>query len=149
MVSSAYGKGSAFVDFSGRIGNAKWKTDKVASQMASAIHHDGFIYGIHGQAGSRSNFSTLYCINADSGKIFWEKKGYGLSSIILVGTTLVLLSEKGELALVDVNSEQFTEFANFQVLSGMDNWIAPAYANGRLHCRSSDGDWVCLKMDFK
>ena len=25
-----------------------------------------------------------------------------------------------------------------QILGGKDNWIPPSYANGRLHCRSSD-----------
>ncbi len=74
LVSSAYGKGSAFIDFSSKVGNTKWKTDKVASQMASAIHHDGFIYGIHGQAGSRSSFSTLFCMNAENGKIFGKRR---------------------------------------------------------------------------
>ena len=147
LVSSAYGKGSAFIDFSGKTPSALWKTDKVASQMASAIYNEGFIYGIHGQAGTRSNFSTIFCLNADNGKIFWEHKGYGLSSIILVGKTLVVLSEKGELALIEANPNKFTELANFQVLSGKDNWIPPTYANGRLHCRSSDGDWVCLKLN--
>ena len=38
---------------------------------------------------------------------FWEEKG--LSSIILVGSTLVLLSESGELALIDASPKQFKE----------------------------------------
>ena len=146
LLSSAYGKGSAFIEFSGKTPSALWKTDKIASQMASTIHNDGFIYGIHGQAGTRSNFSTIFCLNAGTGKIFWEHKGYGLSSIILVGKTLVVLSEKGELALIEANPTKFTEHANFQVLSGKDNWIPPTYANGRLYCRSSDGDLICLRM---
>jgi hypothetical protein len=36
-----------------------------------------------------------------------------------------------------------------QVLGGKENWIPPTYANGRMHCRSSDGDWVCLAMSEK
>ena len=146
LLSSAYGKGSAFIEFSGKTPSALWKTDKIASQMASTIHNDGFIYGIHGQAGTRSNFSTIFCLNVETGKTFWEHKGYGLSSIILVGKTLVVLSEKGELALIEANPTKFTEHANFQVLSGKDNWIPPTYANGRLYCRSSDGDLICLRM---
>ena len=146
LLSSAYGKGSAFIEFSGKTPSALWKTDKIASQMASTIHNDGFIYGIHGQAGTRSNFSTIFCLNVETGKTFWEHKGYGLSSIILVGKTLVVLSEKGELVLIEANPTKFTEHANFQVLSGKDNWIPPTYANGRLYCRSSDGDLICLRM---
>ena len=64
----------------------------------------------------------------------------------MVGNTLILLNESGELVLVDANPNQFTEIASFQVLSGKDNWIPPSYANGRLHCRSSDGTWVCLQL---
>ena len=114
--------------------------------MASLIHDEGFIYGIHGQAGARSRFSTIFCMDNQIGRIIWEKKGYGLGSLIMVGNTLVLLNESGELVLVDASPNQFTEIASFQVLSGKDNWIPPSYANGRLHCRSSDGTWVCLQL---
>ena len=41
---------------------------------------------------------------------------------------------------------QFVELARFQVLSGKNNWTPPTYANGRMHCRSSSGRWVCLAM---
>ena len=85
-------------------------------------------------------------MNSKSGKIIWEKKGYGLGSLLLVGTTLVLLNERGELVLIDATPEQFNERASFQILSGKDNWVPPSYANGRLHCRSSDGTWVCLQI---
>ncbi len=146
MLSSAYGKGSALIRFSGKNGKIEWKSEKVATQMASLIHDEGFIYGIHGQAGARSRFSTIFCMDNQNGRIIWEKKGYGLGSLIMVGNTLVLLNESGELVLIDANPNQFTERASFQVLSGKDNWIPPSYANGRLHCRSSDGTWVCLQL---
>ena len=146
LLSSAYGKGSAMINLSSKNTKVEWKTEKVAAQMASLIQHNGYVYGIHGQAGTRAKFSTLFCMNSKSGKIIWEKKGYGLGSLILVGDSLILLNESGEIVLIDANPKQFIERASFQILSGKDNWVPPSYANGRLHCRSSDGTWVCLKM---
>lgn len=146
LLSSAYGKGSAFVDFSKNRPRIEWKTEKVASQMASSVYKDGYLYGIHGQAGSRSKFSTLFCLDTEKGKVVWDKKGFGLGTLILVKETLIILSETGEIALVNADPDQFQLLANFQALSGKDNWIPPTYANGRLHCRSSDGEWICLAM---
>jgi hypothetical protein len=134
------------VDFSKTKPRIEWKTEKIASQMASSVYKDGYVYGIHGQAGTRSKFSTLFCLDINKGKVSWEKKGFGLGTLILVEDTLVLLSENGELVLVDAIPEKFQELANFQVLSGKDNWAPPTYSNGRLHCRSSDGEWKCLAM---
>ena len=113
--------------------------------MANLIQHNGYVYGIRGQAGTRAKFSTLFCMNSKR-KDYLGKKGYRLESLILVDESLVLLNESGELVLIDANPKQFIERASFRILSGKDNWVPPSYANGRLHCRSSDGTWVCLKM---
>ena len=123
FLSSAYGKGSAMINLSNKNTKVEWKTEKVAAQMASLIKHNGYVYGIHGQAGTRAKFSTLFSMNSESGKIIWEKKGYGLGSLILVGECLVLLNESGEIVLIDANPRQFIERASFQVLPGKDNWV--------------------------
>ena len=149
LVSSAYGKGTAFVDFSSTKPKAIWKSSKVASQISTPVSKDDFIYGIHGQAGARSKFSTLFCMNSSNGKVIWQQRGYGLGTIILVDDTLVVLSDQGELALVEATPQKYTELFRMQVLGGKENWIPPTYANGRMHCRSSDGDWVCLAMSEK
>ena len=146
LLSSGYGKGSALVDFSSSKPKAIWKTNKVASQMSTPVLWEGYFYGINGQAGARSKFSTLFCISSSNGRVMWEEKGFGLGTVILVNDTLVVLSDEGELALIEANAEKYSELARFQVLAGKENWIPPTYSNGRLHCRSSDGDWVCLAM---
>ena len=61
------------------------------------------------------------------------------------GKQIGILSDRGELVIADANHYKFQELAKFQVLSGKENWT-PHLCNGRMHCRSSQGKWVCLKM---
>jgi len=81
-----------------------------------------------------------------NGREKWSQKGFGLGTILLVKETLVILSDRGELCLAKADPSAFNELARFQVLSGKNNWTPPTYMNGRLHCRNSKGDWVCLEM---
>ena len=75
-------------------------------------------------------FQPYFALNASNGKVIWEEKGFGLGTVILVDDTLVVLSRKGELALIEANAEKYSERARFQVLSGKENWIPPTYSNG-------------------
>ena len=146
LISSAYGKGSALVDVSGRTAKALWETESFSSQMASLVKKDNYAYGIHGQTGARAKYATLCCLDIRKGSVRWEQKGFGVGSVILVGGTLVILGDSGELALAEANPAGYMEKARFQVLGGKDGWTPPSYANGRLYCRSSRGDVVCLDM---
>ena len=146
LISSAYGKGSALVDVSGRTAKAVWETESFSSQMASLVKKDNYAYGIHGQTGGRAKYATLCCLDIWKGSTRWEQKGFGLGSVILVGDTLVILSDSGELALAEANPAGYMEKARFQVLGGKDSWTPPSYSNGRLYCRSSRGDVVCMGM---
>ena len=146
LISSAYGKGSALVDLSGRTAKAAWETESFSSQMASMVKKDSYAYGIHGQTGARAKYATLCCLDIRKGSTRWEQKGFGIGSVILVGDTLVILSDSGELALAEANPAGYIEKARFQVLGGKDGWTPPSYSNGRLYCRSSRGDVVCLGM---
>tara|TARA_B100001093_G_scaffold52895_1_gene44899 strand:+ start:463 stop:1689 length:1227 start_codon:yes stop_codon:yes gene_type:complete len=146
LISSAYGKGTAFIEERKSSFGAKWESDAISCQMASLVKKDQYAFGIHGQAGARARHATLFCLEIESGKKIWEKKGFGVGSIILVQDTLVVLSDEGTLTLVATNPRFYQELANFQVLPGKNNWTPPTYSSGRMHCRSSGGTWVCLSM---
>ena len=146
LISSAYGKGSALVDLERTRPRALWESSSFSCQMASLVRLEDYAYGIEGQTGGREDQARLFCLEIKKGKKRWEKKGFGLGSVILVENKLVILSDRGELVVADANHYRFQELARFQVLSGKENWTPPTYANGRMHCRSSRGKWVCLKM---
>ena len=149
LVASAYGKGAALVCLQEREPKSIWESDSISCQMASLVYLNGYAYGIHGQTGTRASQATLFCLDLQSGKKVWEERGFGVGTLILVDETLVVLSDRGELALVKAEPSNFHEINRFQVLSGKDNWTPPTYANGRMHCRSSKGQWVCLDMAKK
>ena len=101
------------------------------------------------RTGANANRATLFCLELTEGRKTWEERGYGVGTVILINKTLAVLSDRGELALVDASPDGFNEVARFQVLGGKNNWTPLTYANGRMHCRSSSGTWVCLAMGKK
>lgn len=146
LVASGYGKGAALLNFQGAQPKVLWESDGVACQMASLIHQNGYAYGVHGQTGANAKRATLFCLELKEGRKVWEERGYGVGTVILIDQTLAVLSDRGELALVKASPNGFEELARFHVLGGKNNWTPPSYANGRMHCRSSSGSWVCLAM---
>jgi len=146
LISSAYGKGAALVDLSRPRPRALWESAYFSCQMASLVRQGDYAYGIQGQTGGREDQARLFCLEIEKAKKRWDMKGFGLGTVILVEDILVILSDRGEITLAKPNHFKFEELARFQVLSGKQNWTPPTYANGRMHCRSSQGNWVCLQM---
>ncbi len=146
LISSAYGKGAALVDLDRLRPRALWESANFSCQMASLVRKGDYAYGIEGQSGAREDQAKLFCLEIGKGKKKWDKRGFGLGTLILVDENLVILSDRGELTLAKANPFGFQELAKFQVLGGKQNWTPPTYANGRMHCRSSKGKWICLQM---
>ena len=146
LVASGYGKGAALLELQETQAKVLWESDAVACQMASLVFRDGYAYGIHGQTGTNARRATLFCLELKEGRKIWEERGFGVGTLILIDQTLAVLTDRGELALIDASPKGMEEHARFQVLGGKTNWTPPTYANGRMHCRSSGGSWVCLAM---
>ena len=60
----------------------------------------------------------------------------GFASLIKVGGKILVLTEPGELVLLEPNPAAYTEIARYQALSGT-SWNHPAFSNGRLYARSN------------
>ncbi len=146
LISSGYGKGAALIDLKGSTPSSKWESEEIACQMSGGVRMGDHYFAIHGQAGGRSRHATLRCLEIMSGKVIWEKAGFGMGTVIRVGAVLVILSDQGELALVAADSGGFRELARFRVLRGSEIWTPPSYANGLLYCRNKAGQLVCLRL---
>lgn len=102
----------------------------------TSCHKDGYIYGFH--------IAALRCISAETGEVKWTKRGFGKGSLIMVGNKLIVLSDKGKLALVDANPDAYTEKGFVQAIEGKC-WTAPSYANGKVFVRNLT-QMACFKI---
>ncbi len=119
-----------------------WSNDRSLScHFSTPVYQNGFLYGFDGQQESGTEFR---CIEAKSGKVQWSKEGFGCASMILADGNLIVLSENGELVLVECKSAKYHEKARATVLTGPCR-ANMALANGRLYARDNE-KLVCWKL---
>ena len=68
-----------------------------------------------------------------------------VGGITLADGKLIVLTAQGELMVLPALTDAFQPTARAQVLGGT-SWTAPVLANGRIYCRNSRGDIVCLDV---
>lgn len=104
------------------------------NHWSSPVEKDGYVYGVFGFKSYGK--APVKCVEAATGKEMWAKDGFGPGNLILVGDKLVVLSDKGEVVLVQADPKQYTELSRFQAVSGKC-WGTPSVANGKLYVRSA------------
>jgi len=65
--------------------------------------------------------------------------------VLIAGGKIIGLSERGELMVADATPAGFKPISRAQVLGGKC-WTLPVLANGRIYCRNTRGDLVCLDV---
>jgi outer membrane protein assembly factor BamB len=97
------------------------------------VVRDGYVYGL--------DEVLLSCIDVETGKVQWKKRRtpeFGHGQILLVGDAILVLSETGELALVEVTPDEYRELASIQALDSADTtWNTLAFAPPYLIVRNS------------
>jgi len=135
FVSSGYGLGSVLLSIepTGDGRNSKptgWKTTKrFKLKFNGGVLKDGYIYGL--------NEGILTCLDVATGKHTWKKGRYKFGQILLVGDVILVLSEDGEVALVETNPKKFREITRIKAIEGK-TWNHPVIHNGRLYVRNSE-----------
>lgn len=115
----------------------EWTTRGFRPYFNDFVYYDGHCYGFDG--------SKLACIDAATGEIKWEGKRYGGQVLLIADMALLLiLSEKGELVLVEANPDVGTEIARIPVLEGK-TWNHPVVAHGKIFVRNSS-EAVCFEL---
>jgi len=116
--------------------------------LSTPVLRDGYLYGGFGRQENKS----LRCVEFASGETKWEQKGFGhgwvcIGSVILVGDKLVVLSDVGELVLVDPKPDAYKELARFKAVTGAC-WSTLAFSNGRIYIRSFE-EGACYELSAK
>lgn len=131
FISSGYGHGAALVKISETGGRWSarevWQTNRMKNKFSSSVHHAGYIYGL--------DEAVLACIDAATGELKWKGGRYGYGQLVLAQGHLIVLTEDGDLVLVEANPNSLNERARFPALEGK-TWNHPAFADGLLLVRN-------------
>jgi outer membrane protein assembly factor BamB len=141
FISSGYRTGCAMLEMRGTKVRELWRSENLATQFSTAAFHDGYIYGIHGDANRRG---SLVCMNAEDGSVAWfERLGFG--SLVISDGKLLVLNERGKLFTVDPNPEAYKQLDEREILSPRC-WTVPTVVNGALFARNSYGNLVRFNL---
>jgi len=94
------------------------------------VVHDGHLYGFHGR---QEQGQEMRCVSAANGTVAWSTR-LPAGSVLLAGTTLVVLTEKGELILAPATPRGFKPSGRGQILAATVRGY-PALSQGLLLAR--------------
>lgn len=116
-----------------------WANKQLASKFANPIAVGGSIYGL--------STGTLVCLDADTGRRNWRGKYYGHGQMLSLGGALLVLSERGYVALVAADRKEFRELARMEVFKDK-TWNTPAVAGRQLFVRN-DREMACFELPVR
>lgn len=176
FLSAAYRVGSALIQVQkdGTSIKELWSDSRnMLNHWSTSIHVDGYVYGFSGR---HEQEGELRCLELETGRVVWATDGtdavrdsvefnpatnkfidrttrkevpfpfYGRGSKIQIGDHFIALGERGTLALVKVDPQQFQELARASYKQiHYPAWTAPVLSRKRLYLRCEDA-LLCLDL---
>ncbi len=138
FISSGYDHGSALLKISANSAEQIWQNKNIRNKMNPCVLWEGFVYGTDEKG-------ELRCLDMGTGEIKWAQEGFGQGGVTIAGDKLIVLGEKGNLAVAELTADGYKPISEAEVLTGRC-WAAPVMANGRIYARNAEGDLVCLDV---
>jgi outer membrane protein assembly factor BamB len=134
FVSSAYGGGSRVLKLARSGGGVSvqelWSNQRVHVHFGNAVRLGQRIYASNGDFGS----APFAAVDVMTGEIAWRDRHVARSTLIGVGSHLVILDEDGNLALATPGESGLEVHGKAQILSER-SWTAPALSGTTLYVR--------------
>lgn len=135
LVGTSFGMGTR--RFSVSKSGDSWSTEEVWTSPAlkpyynDIVVHEGYVYGFDNR--------ILAALDVKSGDRVWKGGRYGNGQLLLLPDQdlLLVVSDRGELALVRAVPDGFEEVATFQAIKGK-TWNHLALADGVLYVRNAE-----------
>ncbi len=115
-----------------------WESRNLKPYFNDFVEHKGLIYGFDDK--------IMTCVEPATGDRVWKGGRYGYGQLVLLADqdVLLVLSEKGDVALVEAKPDDFRELAKFHALDGK-TWNHPVVAYGKLFVRNAE-EAVCYEL---
>ena len=141
--------GGALFDVTGAT-TSLWEQVGLSSHWHTSVLLNGFLYGPDGNnsEGAGKSPTSLRCLDWKTGEIKWTESKLGFNGLIAVGGKLLVLTEMGDLVLVDASPNGYKELGSAHVIEGRA-FTAPAFANGKAYVRNTKGDVVSVDLSAK
>jgi len=152
FLSKGYGTGASLLkihrDAEGRLSpKPMWEPaikPVMKTKFSNVLIRDGFVYGL--------DDVLLSCIELETGKLRWKNRRtpeFGYGQVLLIGNVILVLSESGELVLVEASPQKYRELASLQALDDANiTWNNPAIAPPYLLLRNSR-EAVCYELSLR
>ena len=134
LISASQSEGTRRIDLvrgsNGWTVDTRWTSLALKPYFNDTVIHKGHAYGFDAR--------ILACIDLNDGKRVWKGGRYGNGQMLLLPDQdlLLILSEDGDLALVQASPSGFTELAKIPALEGK-TWNHPVLASGLLFVRNA------------
>jgi outer membrane protein assembly factor BamB len=117
----------------------------VANHWSTPVCKDGCLYGMF--SFKKYGAGPLKCVELATGKVQWERPGFGAGQCILVGDKLLALADDGQLVMVEAVPAAYKEVGRVKAVAGKC-WSMPAFCDGRVYVRSTK-EGACLDLSGK
>ena len=141
LVSTGYGVGAKLYHISrnpaGEFNvSVVWETINLKAKFTNIVYYKGYLYGL--------DDGIFACINPADGTRQWKRGRYGHGQTLLISDVLLVLTESGEVVLVEPDPESHREHARFAALKGR-TWNTAALA-GRYLLVRNDREAACYQL---
>ncbi len=153
-ISECYGAGGALLRI-GRDGSCSevWTNESLNTHFMTAIHKDGYLYGIDGHGPQNA---PIVCLELETGKEMWRfepewitpvtRNGQSqefnlapaLASFLLVDGRCLVLGQYGHLAWIDLDPTGYRELDRTHLFLARQTWALPTLSKGLLYVGQND-----------
>ncbi len=144
LVTAAYSSGSAAFevtrDEQGQFATELlWKNRNLKTKFSNPIVRNGYAYGL--------DSIVLSCIETATGNTMWKGGRFGHGQLLQVGDLTLVISEDGEVALMELTPEKVTELGRFRALDDK-TWNTMALSGNQLLVRN-DRQAACFELPMR
>lgn len=147
FLTASYGIGAVLLKQGDQQVSPIWKNDRsLSSQYNTPIYYRRHLFGIHGR--EDVGRGELRCVEAETGRVVWSKRDFGVASLNLVGNQLIALTSEGELVMIQATPEGYNEVSRLTVSRNTTRAL-PAYSDGFVFLRDNRGnagELICLDL---